>query len=31
MASGSAPLSQDVQKFMKVIMACPLIEGYGQT
>ena len=31
MASGSAPLNHEVQKFMKIIMACPLIEGYGQT
>ena len=31
MVSGSAPLLADVQKFLKVVMCCPLVEGYGQT
>ena len=31
MISGSAPLLPEVHKFMKVVMAAPLIEGYGQT
>lgn len=31
MASGSAPLTPEVQSYMKSIMCCPLIEGYGQT
>jgi long-chain acyl-CoA synthetase len=31
MVTGSAPIKRDVQNFMKTIMACPLIEGYGQT
>jgi long-chain acyl-CoA synthetase len=31
MVSGSAPLTQEVQGYMKAIMCCPLIEGYGQT
>lgn len=29
--SGSAPLLPEVQKFLKVTMCCPLLEGYGQT
>ena len=31
MISGSAPLLPEVHKFMKVVMAAPLLEGYGQT
>lgn len=31
MISGSAPLLPDVHAFMKVVMCCPLLEGYGQT
>ncbi len=31
MATGSAPLSQEVHAYMKAIMCCPFIEGYGQT
>jgi long-chain acyl-CoA synthetase len=31
MISGSAPLLADVHKFLKVVMCCPLLEGYGQT
>ena len=31
MGSGSAPLSPETHEFMMAIMACPLIEGYGQT
>lgn len=31
MISGSAPLLPDVQKFLKITMCCPLLEGYGQT
>ena len=31
MVTGSAPIKKDVQVFMQAIMACPMIEGYGQT
>jgi long-chain acyl-CoA synthetase len=31
MASGSAPLLPNIHSFMKVVVACPLMEGYGQT
>jgi len=31
MASGSAPLLPDVHRFLKVVLAAPLIEAYGQT
>ena len=31
MITGSAPIKKDVQVFMEAIMACPMIEGYGQT
>ena len=31
MISGSAPLLPEVHKFMKVVIAAPLLEGYGQT
>jgi long-chain acyl-CoA synthetase len=31
MISGSAPLLPEVQKFLKVCMCAPLVEGYGQT
>ena len=31
MISGSAPILPEVQKFMKVVMAAPFLEGYGQT
>ena len=29
--SGSAPISPEVLAYMKTIMCCPFIEGYGQT
>ena len=29
MITGSAPLDKQVQAFMKVAFACPLLEGYG--
>ena len=31
MASGSAPMNPDAIMFLKTIMCCPFIEGYGQT
>lgn len=31
MLSGSAPISSEVRKFMKLCFACPFSEGYGQT
>lgn len=31
LASGSAPLTPEVNAFIKVIACAPLIEGYGQT
>ena len=31
MISGSAPLSGDVLKFLRIVFACPIIEGYGLT
>lgn len=31
MLSGSAPLLPDVQKFLKVVLCAPLVQGYGQT
>jgi len=31
MLTGSAPISNDVRKFMKICFACPFAEGYGQT
>jgi long-chain acyl-CoA synthetase len=31
MLTGSAPISSDVRKFMKICFACPFAEGYGQT
>lgn len=31
MATGSAPLKPEVYNFMKILMGCPLLEGYGQT
>lgn len=31
MVTGSAPLSGDVINFLKVVVCCPMIEGYGQT
>ena len=31
MISGGAPLLQDVKNFMKIVMCCPLVEGYGLT
>lgn len=29
--SGSAPLSKEIQTFMKICFSCPLIQGYGAT
>jgi len=29
MLTGSAPLSAEVQEFMKIAFCCPLVEGYG--
>jgi long-chain acyl-CoA synthetase len=31
MLTGSAPISTEVRKFMKICFACPFAEGYGQT
>lgn len=31
MLTGSAPISDEVRKFMKIAMCCPFSEGYGQT
>lgn len=31
LATGSAPLSKEVHAYMKAIMCCPFLEGYGQT
>lgn len=31
MLTGSAPISSQVRKFMKICFACPFAEGYGQT
>lgn len=31
MTSGSAPILPHIHNFMRVVMACPLIEGFGQT
>jgi long-chain acyl-CoA synthetase len=31
MLTGSAPISSEVRKFMKICFACPFAEGYGQT
>lgn len=31
MVSGSAPLSGEVLKFLRIVFACPIIEGYGLT
>ena len=31
MVSGGAPIKTETAEFMKAIMCCPLIEGYGQT
>jgi long-chain acyl-CoA synthetase len=29
--SGSAPISQDVMDFYKIVFSCPVVEGYGLT
>jgi long-chain acyl-CoA synthetase len=31
MVSGSAPLSKNVMNFYRILLSCPVIEGYGQT
>ena len=31
MLTGSAPISNEVKKFFKIVIATPLCEGYGQT
>ena len=31
MVTGSAPISTEVRRFMKIAMCCPFTEGYGQT
>lgn len=31
MGTGSAPIKPETQQFMKILMSCPLYEGYGQT
>ena len=31
LGSGSAPLSKEIQTFMKICFSCPMIEGYGTT
>jgi len=29
MVTGSAPLSKEVLEFLKIVICCPVIEGYG--
>lgn len=31
MLTGSAPISPEVMKYMKIVMCCPFVMGYGQT
>ena len=31
LVSGSAPLSATVMNFYRIVLACPVVEGYGQT
>lgn len=31
LGTGSAPISAESHAYMKAIMCCPLLEGYGQT
>nr|AND95616.1 Long-chain acyl-CoA synthetase [Chromera velia] len=31
MATGSAPLAANVHEFLKVVLCCPILEGYGLT
>lgn len=31
MTTGSAPISNEVKNFFKIVIGCPMIEAYGQT
>jgi long-chain acyl-CoA synthetase len=30
-ATGSAPITEEVVNFLKVVFSCPIVQGYGQT